>query len=121
MKKDPLVVPTEQLGAVVREYISKHNGRFPRHTGGNDSLSEQTTQNYSYSAYSYIILNSSVTLNERTLWRIVAGESKHTQFYLADAILCAIEEQAALIDGRIEVLPNPQYGEQAWLSWKASQ
>jgi len=106
--RDPLVVRTEELAAVLRPYIDKHNGRHPSYIGGSTSLSDQSIADYSFSAYKYIILNSSVTINERTVWRILSGESKHTQLFIADSILCAIEEQGALTDGRIEVLPNPQ-------------
>ena len=106
--RDPLVVRTEELAAVLRPYIDKHNGRHPSYIGGSISLSDQSIAHRSFSAFNYIILNSSVTINERTVRRILSGESKHTQLFIADSILCAIEEQGALTDGRIEVLPNPQ-------------
>ena len=73
-----------------------------------EGFKKDASVSYSYSAYQYIMLNCRVKMSERVLWRIIVQESKHTELYLADAILCAIDEPGALRDGRIEILHNPR-------------
>ena len=107
--KDPLVVRTAELSAVLSLWLSKHNGRFPN---GHDGV---FTGGYDY------IMYLRPELTPRQLYRIVAVEAKHTFLRIADDILTAIDEQGALQDGRIEVIPNPRWNHEKWLAWKAEQ
>jgi len=112
--KDPLVVRTDELAQVVEVWVAKHRGRFLPHSGGNrpgfnyGAKAELAIE--AYSPYRYILDNlpeTHRTMNERTIYRILSRESKHTHLSNADAILSAIEETGALSDGRIEVIHNP--------------
>lgn len=110
---DPLVVRTEELASVLREWIHKHSARFPTNLGPGHSEG--------FSPYYYLVENSSYPISERNVWRILNCESLHTNFAIADSILSATDQTHALHDGRVNVIPNPKWSTRRWTAWKEEQ
>lgn len=46
-------------------------------------------------------------VGEDTIRNVLNQRNRTTELWIADSILCAIGEQDALCDGRVQVLPNP--------------
>lgn len=110
---DPLVVRTEELSSVLREWVKKHSAQYPTSSGyGNLD---------GYSAMQYMRTHSHYPISDRVLYRILSNESIHTSFAIADSLLSAVDQNHALHDGRVEVLQNPQWSMTRWLTWKEEQ
>jgi len=121
--EDGLVVPTVELAAVIRVWITDHEAHHPPGTQNiptyKGGQSESIAQGYS--GLQYISNHLPGDHQERTVWRILHLESKHTSFWLADSLCTIIEEMAAFHDGRITVIPNPNWSQEHWLEWKGQQ
>lgn len=121
---DPLVVRTFELSEVLAKWCREHDAlisdsRTTEWRPSHRYESEPDLLLGSFTASQYIAYHSK--LHDKAISRILKVEYKFTELRIADAILTAIDEQMALVDGRIETLPNPQWNQERWFKWKEDQ
>lgn len=119
----PLVVLTSELATVLKDWMKKHNGRFPvmDEEMKNFSMSklnpkqmnkDEFDENWGFSAHRYIM--EYAPIDRRGLDRVLREEYKVTSLSLADQLLRAIERTDAL-GNEIRVIPNPTWTQEHWI------
>ena len=123
-RRDPESVRTEELASVIREWASEHeadDAMFDSPKSRDKRKWEKTGEGMGprMGAVTYISEWSGVP--DRRVRSILLGESKFTSLRIADAILTAIRQNGALVDGRVHVVPNPTWSPEKWSDWMASR
>ena len=122
--QDPLVVRTEEFALVLEVWIKDHEAHHPpesRRITSYTYVGDADKNIPGYSGAQYIAQFLHNENGERAIYRILKRETRVTTLQLVDSILTAIEEVAALTDGRLTVIPNPYWTQERWLKWKEEQ
>jgi hypothetical protein len=124
--KDGLVVRVDEIVPLVQRWIEIHRAdhpisNFSESTGRDNSASSIMVGEYvsSYSAEKVIAQEMGLSENGFDVGHL--GRQKYIGYNRADRILSAIGQTHALFDGRVHVIPNPNWSQERWLAWKEEQ
>jgi hypothetical protein len=124
--RDGLVVLAKEIVPLVQRYIEIHRADHPIFNSSENSARENRMSSVlpseyvsSYSAERVIAQEMGLSENGFEVKNLL--RQKYIGYARADRILSAIGETHALYDGRVHVIPNPNWSQEKWISWKEDQ
>jgi hypothetical protein len=124
--KDGLVVLSKEIVPLVQRWIEIHRADHPisnysENAARDNSASSIMVGDYvsSYGAERVIAQEMGLAENGFEVKNLL--RQKYIGYARADRILSAIGETHALYDGRVHVIPNPNWSQEKWISWKEDQ
>ena len=112
---EPEVVPTYQLAVVIREWSLRFLADRPRDQW-------QTGKTFVDSGMPEFMgpvdwLTKETGIDQRQISRITTEETVTTSLTVAEKLLMAIDREYMLANGEIQVVPNPSWSLDQWMSY----
>jgi len=123
---DGLVVRVDEIVPLIERYIEIHRAEHPisnysETVGRENSASSIMVSEYVSSYRAEAVISHEMGLTENGFDLGHMRKQKYIGYNRADRILSAIGETHALYDGRVHVIPNPNWSQEKWISWKEDQ
>jgi hypothetical protein len=122
---DLLVIRTEDLARVIREWIRRHELEHPIDQPYNLKQDAKFDERGKWSGVEYReehwhtggirYLSEHSGVDDRKIRGILLIEYKTTSLYVADRIISAMEETYKLTNGELEIIPNPRLTQEKWI------
>lgn len=112
---DALVVMTSELAPIVEAWVSAEVAQTDQ--GVEVYRVDQQPRRHGVIQ----LLEHRSGVGARNVWRIRRREARFTSLRIADALLTAIDQVQAFHDGRVTVVPNPQWSVERWMRWQREE